>query len=523
MFRFFRRFQWKLTLSYALVTAGTVVVLTALFIGIVAYFETQKVYFESQNSKRALDSFYWSKTAFQDNIPYLLDDPQALQTWLDRIQKTGFTRDDIQTDVVPEALDYANWLEVKTYPIYVLDPDLNLITSAPPEDPDLIGKPFLVRRVVGFSLYGMYMQRQNPPGMKSILDAALVGDENYDAQSIAAADGTYLVAFPLRESDGDPVVAIVVYRIKPVTIATPTTPPLYQTFFTNLHLYRTFYLVTMCAMFTVALPVGALFGRLASRGLRKRLATLSAASQAWSMGDFSVSPRDRSGDEIGELTRNLSGMAEQLQTLIYTNDELARMEERNHLARDLHDTVKQQTYAARLQLTAAKNLLGSDPTAAAGHIDTALQLNRETQQELKHVIDELRPAALQGKGLAEALKEYADRWQEHTGIKVEMVVSGERSLPLDMEQALYRVLQEAFSNIARHAKADTVSLSMSPEGVTLIVADNGRGFDVDAVSPNSYGLAGMRGRLSEVGGTLEVESMPNEGTTITAEVKLTTN
>jgi two-component system, NarL family, sensor histidine kinase LiaS len=494
MLKFFRRLQWKLTLSYAVVTAGTVIVLTTLLVSIAAYFETQ-------NNTRTFDSFYWSKTAFQDNIPYLLDDPQALQKWLERVQKRGFTWDDFQTDTVRESLDYANTLIIKTQPIYVLDPDWNLIAAAPLEHPDLIDKPFKPRAVIGLS-------------MESILEAALVGDKNYYAQSTLSPDGTRLAAFPLRKSDADPIVAIVVYHLKPVAFATPS----------NLYIYQTFFLVMMFIMFIVALPVGALFGWLVTRGLRKRLAALSAASQAWSKGDFrpAVSPRDRSGDEIGELTRNLTGMAEQLQTLLHTNDELARMEERNRLARDLHDTVKQQTYAARMQLTAARNLLSSDSTAAAEHIDSALLLNRETQQELKLIIDELRPAALQGKGLAQALKEYADRWQEHTGMKVETVISGERSLPLDVEQALYRVLQEALANIARHSEADTVglSLNMSSERVTLIVADNGRGFDVNATSPNSYGLTGMQGRLSEVGGTLNVVSTVSAGTTLTAEVIL---
>ena len=494
MFKFFRRLQWKLTLSYAVVTAGTVIVLTTLMVSIAVYFETQ-------NNRRTFDSFYWSKTAFQDNIPYLLDEPHALQTWLERVQKTGFNWNDFQSFTQRESLDYANTLVAKTQPIYVLDPDLNLIAAAPLDNPALIGKPFKPRTISGFS-------------MESILDAALVGDKNYYAQSILSPDGTRLVAFPLRRSDKDPVVAIVVYRIKPLAFATPT----------NLYLYQTFFIMMMFIMFMVALPVGALFGWLVTRGLRKRLVTLSAASQAWSTGDFSVSPRDKSGDEIGELSRNLNNMAEQLQNLIHTNDELARVEERNRLARDLHDTVKQQTYAARMQLTAAKNLLASDPAAATGHIDTALQLNRETQQELKLIIDELRPAALQGKGLAQALKEYAARWQEHTGIKVESVISGERSLPLDVEQTLYRVLQEALSNIARHAEADTVglSLNMTPNQVTLIVADNGRGFDPKMISPNSYGLAGMQGRMEEVGGTLKVESTLSVGTTLTAEVHLTT-
>jgi len=406
---------------------------------------------------------------------------------------------DFQSNTVRETLDYANTLVTKTEPVYVLDPDLNVIATAPLNDPKRIGKPLELRAVFGFS-------------MESVVDAALTGDKNYFAQSTLAPDGTRLVAFPLRESDSDPVVAIVIYHVKPVTFVTPT----------NLYLYQTFFFMMMFVMFAVALPVGALFGWLASRGLRKRLAALSTASQAWSKGDFSVSPRDQSGDEIGELTRTLNGMAEQLQALIHSKDELARIEERNRLARDLHDTVKQQTYAARMQLTAARNLLTADPSAATAHIDTALGLNRDTQQELKHIIDELRPAALQGKGLVKALTEYAERWQEHTGINIETDITGERSLPLDVEQALYRVLQEALSNIARHAQADAVklSLSLSPEQVTLIVADNGRGFDTDTVSSNAYGLTSMQGRLNEVGGTLKVASVPSAGTTVTAEVKL---
>lgn len=492
MFKFFRRLQWKLTLSYALVTAGTVIVLTVLSIGIAVFFETQY-------SRRTFDSFYWSKTGFQDNIPYLLDDPEALQIWLERVQRTGFVRDDFQSYTVRESLDYANTLIVESQPIYVLDPGLNLIAASPSVDPDLLGKTFGARTFFDFS-------------MESILDAARIGDKNYYAQSIPAPDGTVLVAFPLRKSDAEPVVAIVIYRVKPFVFATPS----------NLELYQTFFFMMMLIMFAVALPVGAVFGWLVSRGLRKRLVTLSAASQAWSKGDFTVSPRDTSGDEVGELTRNLNGMAEQLQTFIQTRDELARVEERNRLARDLHDTVKQQAYASRMQLTAAKNMLEANPKTAAEHLESALQLNRETQQELKLIIDELRPAALQGRGLAQALQEYADRWREHTGIQVETALRGERSLPLEVEQALYRILQEALSNIARHADADTVglSLSMTPNQVTLVVADNGRGFEMNAVSANSYGLTGMKSRLEEVGGALKVESTLSVGTTVTAEVKL---
>jgi NarL family two-component system sensor histidine kinase LiaS len=174
-----------------------------------------------------------------------------------------------------------------------------------------------------------------------------------------------------------------------------------------------------------------------------------------------------------------------------------------------------------MQLSAAKNLLPSDSAAAAEHLEAALQLNRETQQELKLIIDELRPAALEGRGLAQALAETVARWQEHTGIQVQTTVSGERALPLEVEQALYRVLQESLANIARHSEAEQVQvgLAMTPNAVTLTVADNGRGFEPAAVTPNSLGLTGMKQRLAEVGGKLTVETRLGGGTTVTAAVQ----
>lgn len=489
MLNFFRRIQWKLTLSYALVTAGTVIFIAVLLVGLASYLELT-------NTNNTFDSMFWSKTAFQDNIPFLLDDPEGLQEWLNRVQKEGFVANDFQSNTVRTTLEYANTL-ISSEPIYVLDTNLKIIAVAP-EIPALLGQTF-DRSITGASL-------------ESNIEAAQTGDKNYYAQSTGYPDGSYISIFPLRRSDDEPVVAYVVYHLQPPTRFTPA----------NLDIYMTFLLVTTGIMFAVSLPVGAVFGWLVSRGLRKRLVNLSTAAQAWSNGDFAAAPSDKSGDEIGELTRALNRMAEQLQTHLHTRDALARIEERNRLARDLHDTVKQQTYAARMQLSAAKNLITTQPQAAAEHLESALQLNRETQQELKLIIDELRPAALDGRGLAQALTDYANRWQEHTGIQVVTTVSGERALPLDVEQALYRVLQESLSNIARHAEADRVAvqLSMASDQVTLRIADNGRGFEPAAVSPNSLGLSGMKQRMVEVGGDLTVDTTLSVGTRVTAEVKL---
>lgn len=494
MTKILKRLQWKLTLSYAVVTSATIIVLAALSVGIA-------LYTESKVQTRVFNSFYWTKTAFQDNIPYLVNDPPALQKWVERIQAQGFTWTDFQSYTVDETLDYANTLVTESEPIYILDPQLNLLAAAPAVDPAKIGKPFTARLANGI-------------GLESILSAALVGDKNYTAQSFTLPDGRYIAAFPLRKSENDPLTAIAVYTLKPPVLAVPSSQVIYN--------YTTVFIITLLVMFAIAIPIGAIFGWLASRDLRQRLANLSGAAKAWSHGDFTPAPSDQSPDEVGELTRDLVNMAGQLQSLLHTRDELARMEERNRLARDLHDTVKQQTYASRMQISAAKNLLSSDPSSAVEHLDAALQLNRETQQDLKLIIDELRPAALQGRGLALAMQDYSDRWQEHTGIKVEATFNGEANLPANVEQALYRIFQEAFSNVARHAEADTVFLSLqhTDKVVTITIKDNGRGFEPAAVSPHSLGLNGMRQRMAEIGGTLTVESTLSVGTTIIAIVEL---
>ncbi len=490
---FLSRLQWRLTLSYAAVTAGTVIVLAAVFVAIA-------IAADNLTTDRTYESFYWSKTGFQDNVPFLMPDPATLQSWVDRVRVDGFGWNDFQVQPLSQNLDDANTL-VQDAPIYLLDPDLYVIAASPLTDPAMIGRPFNSRAEFGF-------------GIEDVLEAAQAGDKRYYSQSTLQPDGSYIVAFPLRATDDDPVVAIAIYRVKPLAIAAPT----------NLSLYTTFFCLVALIMFGIALPLGAVFGWIVSRGWRRRLSALSSAAQAWSRGDFSAQPRDRSGDEIGDLSRALGTMTEQLQTLIHTRDELARVEERNRLARDLHDTVKQQTYAARMQLSAARNLLQSDPAAAATHLESALQLNRDTQQELKLIIDELRPAALQGKGLAQALQEYIVRWQEHTGIRATLLVNGAATISLEVEQALYRVAQEALSNVARHSDADAVELALeaSPERVRLIVADNGRGFEPGAVPASSLGLTGMRQRLAEIGGSLVVETRLSAGTRLIAHVESAT-
>ena len=144
-------------------------------------------------------------------------------------------------------------------------------------------------------------------------------------------------------------------------------------------------------------------------GLTRRLRALDEVTDEWSRGNFEVLTRDASGDELGQLARQLNHMALQLQNLLQTRQELATLEERNRLARDLHDSVKQQFFATAMQIGAAQALLPQQPATAQTHLMEAERLAHQAQQELTTLIRELRPAALEGKGLAAALRDYLDR------------------------------------------------------------------------------------------------------------------
>lgn len=274
------------------------------------------------------------------------------------------------------------------------------------------------------------------------------------------------------------------------------------------------------AAITVAtIPFGLLFGFITARILlTERLQRLAYVAESYSRGDFSLKPTDRSKDELGQLGGKLLVMGEQLENLLETRQELAGVEERNRLARDLHDTVKQQLFAMQMQLGAAEALIDYNPTAAKGHLQQANSLSRQTQQELKTLIDELRPASLENKGLADSVRDYAKVWSDRSLIAVEVGVSGEREIPLAREQALYRILQEALANVAKHSDATRVAvqLSYTNTSVALIIQDNGAGFDTK-VRSKGFGLQSMRQRAEEMGGIFSIESGAT-GTTIQVRI-----
>jgi NarL family two-component system sensor histidine kinase LiaS len=174
-----------------------------------------------------------------------------------------------------------------------------------------------------------------------------------------------------------------------------------------------------------------------------------------------------------------------------------------------------------MQVAAARALVRSDPTAAEARLAEVERMVGEAQHELTGLIRELRPAALGDKGLVPALREWVADWSHGSGIAAEVRVQGERPAPLEVEQALFRVAQEALSNVARHSGARTVDVRVAweDEALTLAIQDDGHGFDLAERDGKGVGLGSMRERVEALGGTLLVFGQA-DGTRVEARVPL---
>ena len=212
-------------------------------------------------------------------------------------------------------------------------------------------------------------------------------------------------------------------------------------------------------------------------------------------------------------------LVEELQAAQQKLQELAVIEERNRLARDLHDSVKQQVYAISMQLGAARALL-NEGHPAQSPVGEAEQLARQAGAELTTLIRELRPPGLERKTLAIALQEYVAEWSRQNGIAADVRVNGAPSVTTPGEDTLFRVAQEALANVARHSKARHVRVELAHGGddIALIVEDDGAGFDLEHVK-RGVGLDSMRERLEAVGGYLEIASEKDHGTRVMANMR----
>jgi PAS domain S-box-containing protein len=204
---------------------------------------------------------------------------------------------------------------------------------------------------------------------------------------------------------------------------------------------------------------------------------------------------------------------------------LATLEERQRLARDLHDAVTQSLYSLTLMAEAARRRAQvGDMVAAHEFIDRLGQLAQQSLKEMRLLVYELSPTALKEKGLAGALQARLDAVERRAGIHADLQMHLTRELSPEIQIQLYRIAEEALNNALKHAQASSVTLEVASNdhGVTLRISDNGIGFENHVMNPSGgLGLTNMQDRAAKLGGKLEIESAPGEGTTILFNLKST--
>jgi signal transduction histidine kinase len=223
-------------------------------------------------------------------------------------------------------------------------------------------------------------------------------------------------------------------------------------------------------------------------------------------------------EELGQLLAGHAAIAIVNARLYERSRELSIVEERNRIARELHDAVTQKLFSLRLTAEAAAALVATDPARAAAELATVKRLAADASDELRAVVAGLLPVDLAGTGLDVALRKQIELLDRVHEAAIRFTAEGTPLLRADREEAAYRIAQEALHNALRHASPKRIDVVLQCRGssVQLSIVDDGAGFDLaaPAAAGHRLGLASMRERARAAGGRLDVESGPGTGTTV---------
>ncbi len=250
----------------------------------------------------------------------------------------------------------------------------------------------------------------------------------------------------------------------------------------------------------------------------RKLGMLNVASADWC---------ELSEDELRLLytVGEMLSMAIERGKLFGSSLRLGMAEERVRLAREIHDTLAQGLTGITLQLETADALLdaGADMAQIKGIIQKALGGAQKSLGDVRRSVMDLRAEVLEGRHLGQALEALAREVTAHAGIMLEFHCEGDRALSPALESGVYRIAQEAFNNVLKHAQAQTlgVTLTIRPDNVHLQINDDGIGFDPDEVYKGHFGLIGMNERAHLLNGDLSLCSTPQIGTSIHVDIPMT--
>ncbi|RTE11306.1 sensor histidine kinase [Paenibacillus whitsoniae] len=296
-------------------------------------------------------------------------------------------------------------------------------------------------------------------------------------------------------------------------------------------------IVTFAFMSLIILTVvGAVYGYWNSSRVTRRLDPMMEALLLLEKGTFTRGNYANGEDEIGRLGEQLERVVKRweeqvtsLQRLSNHNVELtekakltAVIEERQRLARELHDAVSQQLFAISMTATAVGRTLDKDFEKAKRQIHLIEEMASVAQSEMRALLLHLRPIHLEGKRLSEGLTELLKELAAKVPMAITWDMDEEIRLNKGIEDHLFRIVQEALSNALRHSKANKLEVKLlhRSDGIRLVIRDDGVGFELDAKKLTSYGIVSMKERVNEIGGSVDIITAPDRGTRIEIRVPI---
>ncbi|MNW31263.1 Sensor histidine kinase LiaS [compost metagenome] len=284
------------------------------------------------------------------------------------------------------------------------------------------------------------------------------------------------------------------------------------------------------AMLLPLIGIGACYGFYQSYRVKRKLEMMRETLLMWEKGSPSRELPELGRDEIGRLGEQLGRIARKweeqvssLQRLSTNNAQLAEqarvsaiVEERQRLARELHDAVSQQLFAISMTATAVGRTLDKDFDKAKRQVALIEEMSAVAQSEMRALLLHLRPVYLEGKHLEQGLRELVKELELKVPMEIDFEMDSSIRLIKGVENHLFRIIQEAMSNTLRHAKATRMEIRIleREDAIRVMIRDNGIGFELDERKQASYGLSTMQERISEVGGAIQFVTAPGKGTRI---------
>lgn len=494
----FRRLQWKLTWSYTWVAALSFLIIESmlLVLAMIALgfnpLQGYRQLFSDAVAPVFVDDIQPITRAHLHNQPV---DSANLQADLEQI----LGNEPLTTSSSPfEVEQFAS--------VFVLDAQQNLLASTPQYaalPPD--GRFFDPTLLTG------------DDSLLPLVTAAYTEDTSIEQPySHLTSEALYLVFVnPLQDEDG---------RLLGVEVAILRAPTP-----SNVLILALSVVVGGLTVFSLAAAlVGTLFGWRTARKFSKRLTHLSQVSAAWGQGDFVGQIQDNEADEIGELGENLNQVAAELQTLLKDKEQIAVLEERDRMARELHDTLAQGVSGLVLQLEAVGHHLEEGEISESQTIVTDARTQaRGALHKARAVIDDLRTSTDLAPDFEKSIRRRVQEFNRTYGLACDLDIQLPSSLRLPPAISLHarRALTEMLTNVARHAQATNVEVLIHLEGNSLLieVVDDGVGFEIDtAGGPGHYGILGLKERAQLTGGQFSFESAPQRGTAVRLRLPLET-